>query len=479
MRAWRSNRWLVAFSWLFASLTLLALLSQPGATHDEWYHTGNIWCAQGVRASHCSEQVGHGTFTVNFDALDCRQPASHPLECPTEGNGESQITVNTGLYPPLMYWTLSWFVTSNFEFSLLLVRAVSALVVSVTLCLMMWNLPRRHRLVLGLLMLTIFTSTGYYLFATINPSSWSLLGVSTGWLPLHAFIHCEDLPSRRRLALLGLGVLSLLLAAGSRWDAAAYFGFMTVLLAVQYATLLADKVNRVLVTSGILGIVFIALEIFSPFRILYHLQILTKFSEGQPDNIQFLSSNLLQSVWASSRGMGSVPVSSQLDLPGIVLILSAISLGTLAIRTYDPGRRVQTVGVAVGFLVVGLVTAAQVAVTDYRDFGPIEPRYVLPLTSALVGWWFLHGPDDLINRVGKLLHSASIVSTASFALMTFSVAERFVDRQTYTLRLLPEGPDQWWWSWMPIGPNLLMLIAPIFFWFFVRGVTNGLVFKAR
>jgi hypothetical protein len=274
-------------------------------------------------------------------------------------------------------------------------------------------------------------------------------------------------------------VLSLFLAAGSRWDAAAYFGFMTVLLAVQYATLLAGEVKRVLITSSIVTTVFVLLEKFSPFPLLYHLQILTKFSEGQPDNIQFLSSNLLQGVWSSFRGMGSVPVSSQLDLPGIVIVLSAISLGTIALRTYDPGRRVQIVGVAIGSLVLGLATAAQVAVTDVRDFGLIEPRYALPLTSALVGWWFLHGPDDLPDRIGNVLRGASIVSTASFALMTFSIAERFVDRQTYTLRLLPEGPDQWWWSWMPVGPNVLMLFAPIFFWFFVRGITNGLVFKGR
>jgi hypothetical protein len=84
------------------------------------------------------------------------------------------------------------------------------------------------------------------------------------------------------------------------------------------------------------------------------------------------------------------------------------------------------------------------------------------------------GPKNLLARVERYLKFGGLISTVSFTLLVFTVAERFVDKQTYTLRWLPEGPDQWWWTWVPVGPNIPMVVAPLFFWFFMRIVTNPL-----
>jgi hypothetical protein len=268
---------------------------------------------------------------------------------------------------------------------------------------------------------------------------------------------------------------------GSRWDSIPFSGFMVVLV-VSQALIFRLPRQKAVVTAVIFTIPVVSLYLlqrFSPLSPVDRLRQLVEFSEGQPDNVSFLTTNLIQGGLASLRALGSVPTATQVDIPGIVLILTVASLGALMLRTHNHHQKSQTLGCVSGLIVVGLVTAIHIEVLDSRDVGPIEPRYVLPLTSALVGWWFLHGPDDLFDRIGNLLRGASIVSTASFALMTFSISERFVDRQTYTLRLLPEGPDQWWWSWMPLSPNVPMLFAPIFFWFFVRGVTNGLMFNGR
>jgi hypothetical protein len=47
----------------------------------------------------------------------------------------------------------------------------------------------------------------------------------------------------------------------------------------------------------------------------------------------------------------------------------------------------------------------------------------------------------------------AVASVVSFGFVSFAVAERYVDRQTFGVRWIPEGPDQWWWGGMPIGPN--------------------------
>jgi hypothetical protein len=61
-----------------------------------------------------------------------------------------------------------------------------------------------------------------------------------------------------------------------------------------------------------------------------------------------------------------------------------------------------------------------------------------------------------------------------FSLFTFAAAERFVDRTSSGLRLLPEGPDNWWWSWAPFGPNVPLLFAPLFLWLFFTALLRAM-----
>jgi len=112
----------------------------------------------------------------------------------------------------------------------------------------------------------------------------------------------------------------------------------------------------------------------------------------------------------------------------------------------------------------------QVAVVDNRDQFGVEPRYSYPLLLFLAGWWFLLGPTNLHERLLRYFQPLMAVNVALFALTMFTVAERFVDKQTFGLRYLPEGPDQWWWSGLPVGPNVVLILAPICLWKFFSGL---------
>lgn len=467
-----------AFGWLFAALAMMALLSQPGATHDEWYHTGSIWCAQGVREPSCKDVgsvPGYGmSALINLDVVNCKLDSRSPLYCPTDNSGQGRPVSNDGLYPGGFYYLLSFFVGNSGEFSVFMTRAASAFIVAGMLFLMMATLPARHRLVLVLIVTTMFASSGFYLFASINPSSWSVLGVGTGWLPIHAALGSHNLKNSRRMVLFGGGMVVSLMAVVSRWDALPYLAVMFALVSVHSALTRFPGHKFAIASTAVISplALWAALERFTPLSPVYHLKRLTTFSAGQPDNVMFISTNLLQSFVATLRGLGTIPAMAQVNIPGIVMVASFASLGIFLAVTFNRRQVLQMGGLVAGVLAVGLASAAQIAGNDFRDVGNLEPRYGLPLSTAIIGWWYLMGPEDLLARVGPYLKFGRLVSILSFSLVVFTVAERFVDKQTYTLRLLPEGPDQWWWSWMPVGPNVPMIIAPVFFWFFIRRVTH-------
>ena len=469
-----------AFGWLFAALAMLALLSQPGATHDEWFHVGSIWCARGIHAPICTEVVSLGgnakSVEYNLDALNCKLEPQDSLLCPTDHDGIGGSLSNDQLYPSGFYYVLSWFVGSSGELSVFVTRAVSAFIVAGMLCLVMITLPSRYRLVLVLMVTTMFTSTAFYLFASINPSSWSVLGVGVGWLPIHAALGSHKLTRSRRVALFGIGLIVSLLAAVSRWDAIPYLTVMFVLVIVHSALTRFPGQKKIVVSISIVSPVALwaILERFTPLSPLDQVKRLTTFSAGQPDNVNFISTNILQSFAATLRGLGTIPTMTQVDMPGAIMVGSFVSLGVFLASSFNRRQVLQFGGLLIGVLAVGLTSAAQIAVTDSRDVGNLEPRYGLPLSAAIIGWWYLMGPKNLLARVERYLKFGGLISTVSFTLLVFTVAERFVDKQTYTLRWLPEGPDQWWWTWVPVGPNIPMIVAPLCFWFFMRIVTNPL-----
>jgi len=470
-----------AFVWLFSSLCLVALLSPPGATHDEAYHMRSIWCAQGERPTYCTELFIDEDTTAyyartNIETQNCQKPIREPLLCPSDGSGESVFRTNDGLYPGLYYTSLSWFVVPNVEVSVVIMRIVSiALIVSI-LGLSWWLLPSRYRVVHLLVSVTGFTATGYFLFASINPSSWTTLGVGFGWLALHAALSEGALSRSRRLALVSVSLAAWTMAIGSRNDAAAFvlFSLMIVVLHVSWLRFPARR-RELSVGMGVLAACgWSALELFSAVSPLSSLRRLYTFTEGQRDNIAFFTENLLQALPNTLRALGTVPSMSAVVLPELVYVGGLLLLGFYVVRTHNRRNVLQTIGVVFTSLVISLVVMTQIALVDVRDSGAIEPRYTYPLLLFAFGWWYVLGPIDLASKVSGTLRSAALISTLIFALSMFTIAERFVGVQTSGLRYLPEGPDQWWWSWMPIGPNVVVVLATVCLWRFFRDVTQEL-----
>jgi len=450
---------------------MVALLSPPGATHDEWYHASSIWCGHGIRAPYCTEKIESQAVAItNLDAVNCQGLAESVLYCPTARTGQSNPVTNFGFYPRLFYFVLSWVVVPSADFSIFLARATSALIITVLLGFSVWLLPSRHRTVLILVILTTFSATGYFLFASINPSSWTAAGVGVGWLSMHAAGVSPQLSRSTRWGLVCVGALAALMAAGSRYDAYAFLAFSASLTCLHVLWLRLPSYRRRSLMVGLGGSVLLLglLEGFTPISPLDYARLLYTFNDGQPDNITFFSNNLLEGLPNSLLALGTVPTMAQVVLPSMVYISAISVLSFFLIRTFKSQNKLQLSGFFLTAVMIAVTIAAQVATNDSRDQGMIEPRYSYPLLIFIAGWWYLNGPEDLYSQVSRYLRPAAVVITISFFLTMFTVAERFIDRQTFGLRYLPEGPDQWWWTWLPVGPNALVVLATCCLWMSLR-----------
>lgn len=460
-----------AFGWFFATLLMTALLSPPGAVHDEWYHATSIWCGQGERVPYCPSLMPEkGTALTNLDAIDCKRSQEVPLICPTEQAEESEFATNFGLYPRLFYFVMSWFVFPLGAGALVVIRVVNALIISALLLLLAVLLPERYRLVLFLMVLTTFAGTGIYLFSSLNPSSWTSLGVGVGWVGLHAGLSPSELSLRRRCGLLLAAIAYLGLAIGSRWDAPAYVAVVGTLTLIHALSLhFPQQKQRIIATAVIVPVVgAVLLELLTPFAPSEYVRRLFVYSEGELDNLAFFSHYALYGVSNLLQSVGRVPTHTGVAVPELVGTVGIVIIAVLLWQTYNTANKSQVIGAVLATAAASLAIMTQVGLVDNRDAFGVEPRYVYPLLPFILGWWFLHGPKDLQQSVCRYLKPITMLTTAMFGVTMFSVAERFTDVQTYGFRVLPEGPDQWWWHWMPFGPNVALVIGIVCCWKFLN-----------
>jgi len=444
---------------------MLALLSPPGATHDEWYHLGSIWCGHGERSSYCEEKGETPDYgmsaNVNLPVINCKAEPHEILNCPIDFVGQSRPLINDGLYPQLFYWILSWFVVPSAETSVVLVRLASSFLISLLLGLSLWLLPLRFRTALTFVVLTVFTSSGFFLFASVNPSSWSAAGIGIGWLSLFASIGSRDIRVTRRIGLAATGFLGFVMAAGSRWDSLPMIFIVVVIGASNLSWKLRPKLRwklLFLTTVVFFGIVTL-LERFSPFSPVRSFQALYTYTDGQPDNVLFFSYNLTQALPNALRALGTVPSLSLIVIPKVVYIASLMLLFFTMSQTVARSPRWQIAGAMGAVVSMAVLIMTQVSNNDYRDVGSVEPRYVYPLLLFGVGWWFLQSSEESLAYLRQRLKYLSTAALLLYAGSIIVITERFVDYQSFGIRTIPEGPDQWWWSWMPFGPNIVAALS--------------------
>jgi hypothetical protein len=406
---------------------------------------------------------------TNLGVTPCRIGSDRPFVCSDDSDSWSGTLSNNGLYPRGFYWVLGFLLVESPTASIAIIRFAVAFSVAALLMTTMCFLPGRHRLVLFLVILTGFSNTGFFLFSSLNPSSWAAIGSCIGFLTLHAAACETSLSLWRRGLLFVVSFLAYLMSLASRID--------SVVVTVVSLSLIAGSliVGRKTSESGIslffMALVsFVALGVFRTWRTI--LNILSTFQARPGESTRILWSTL-DSLPLTLGALGTIPADSDIPIPAASEVIALAVLAWFVIRTFS-GSKLQVLGTFALLLLITLGLVFQPALANNERTGN-EGRYFYPVLLVLLAWWYLNGPVSLGERTLSALKPAIVVVTALFSVLTYVVAERYVDYQSQSIRFLPEGADAWWWAWMPIGPNILLLMAPIFLWLSLSEIRQTIV----
>lgn len=464
--------------WLLGSLVSLALLSQPGASHDELnFHAPSIWCARGVELPNCDQIVDVGNRNVlnaytNLEGLPCKKDTTQPLVCPASSGAWNETLSNRSLYPNGFYWLLSWFVVSSASLSIVLVRVINALLITLMVMLMFHFLPTRYRMVLYLTVLTSFQSTGFFLVSSLNPSSWTSIGSGLGWLCLHAALVQQDLSKVHRCILVVIAIVTSLMAVTSRPDGLLFASIAVIMCVAQVSKSKFEVLKtRMLLFILLTGSSLVALQAWSPLQPLTLLKSVFSRAINQPGMVIYWTNGLLEGLPNAVGALSSVPTHSPMAIPNIVGLCNVVLLALLMALARNTTSRDQVLGFSAVMFLMAIAGLSQIDLVSNKSSGS-EGRYLYPLLVFMIAWWYQFGPANFNMGVLKYLKPASIFATCSYALVAFSIAERFTDVQTGGLRFIPEGPDNWWWEWMPIGPNVVLILGVFAMWKFFEETTR-------
>ena len=477
----RQNRRRIALAAGALLLTMLswAFASPLGATHDEWFHLGSIWCANGVDGSEClefNEPIGSSSSTgiaAIEDGSCFLDNAAEVLRCKPAVAGS--YPANFGLYPSSYYKAMNLFVTSHPTLSVLTMRLVNGLL---ALALLVGALVlSSHRVRLAWLTGYVFTLLPMTMFLTVSvhPSGWAVTGVGTSWLFLHNAISATKEQKKKRVWSIALWAISSLMVFASRYDAFVFMLFSNfVVVVVAFNIFRRSQIKYVAVTAVVSAL---ALYLVSRTNSLvswifdFPLEPIGEMTKTST----WISHWLVQTMWVPIQSLGvedlgqSLPGQFTVKLPNPVWIIGIALLGGVMLISLIKPSIKQIIFLFVSYLLIAFVILSFNGRLE-RDLFNLSGRYVLPIFSFTIGFSVLLSNNTFqIMQIRNIRRVAVVLLTVVHALSLHALIETNVDGQSHAVETIHVGSDAWWWAGLPVGPNFVVLIGSIAFtWFLIN-----------
>ena len=462
------KRILLAAGWLWLTLFFWAFSSPPGSSPDEDFHAASIWCANGMNTIHCPN-LG-STPTTPFIMDDCfQQHTRQPAICQPglEQPKFQTLRVAPGLYPKVYYKFFSIFVGKNAQLSLMVMRLINSTLATLVFgALLTLGRGRQKHSALHAWTFTL-VPMGLFLIASINPSSWSYIGVASSWLFLDIVIDTDRKLRKTKYLALSMWLLTSLMCL-ARWDSSAYFIFSNLIVLFVHLTKRKFLFKRLLLSTWIYAVIAIGL--------LWRLGLIDRFFRFKNYGLNHLQSF---STWIfywivhiielpagtfgfpfgnASLGWNDTLVPPIVGIVGISLFISTILFSMWSIS------RIQIICVFSIVAFICLAILSQLAANDYPflDTSPLQGRYVLPLLPVLIGISFL-----LSTNKTQLMDSAHlrymVIASLAFihSISLYVNIERYVTGTSDYFRQI-DSTNGWWWSHF-ISPNLAWWFGSICF----------------
>lgn len=472
------------FRWVYLApvLALIALsawafASPLGAGPDDDYHLVSIWCANGG-----SEDCGPGseestrTVPATFPDIACyAQHEERSATCQESvwAGWDGQVTEIkrgnfVGEYPPVYYAVMRLFVGPDVQISAITMRIVNAVIfvgLATALCALL-PAHRRTALVWGWLLTLV--PLGMFLIPSNNPSGWAVTGVGTAFLALLGWF---ETAGRRRWALAALTIVGIVMAGGSRGDAAVYAAGAVVTASIialpsargwwRFAWLPALGLLAAVVLytlSGQTGVVN------SGFGDGGTATIPVPGADGQEAVLRGLplaAYNLLMLplLWTGVWGTWAL---GWLDtqLPAIVPWAAVSAFVVVAFAGLGRINWRKAIAIA-GVLLVLIALPVHVLTAGGDKVGAnLQPRYLLPLI-VLFAFVLFTDPGRGGMRFTRIQTFTILGALAVANLVALQVnIRRYVtgaDQQGFNL----DDGAEWWWVGVPFGPTAVWVIGAL------------------
>lgn len=456
--------------WYFAPLLAIlalgawAFASPVGASPDDDFHLASIWCSDPLGAEYC-EPGGESYERIFPEALNkatcyAQNPDASAACQQTDFSWDPEVTVESTRgsfsndYPPVYYATMGLFAGGDLQASALLMRFLNILLFVGLTTALAFLLPRELRIPLvgGWILTTI--PLGAFLLASNNPSAWAIIGVGSSGIALLGFFRVTG---RARIALGVLYAVSVVIAAGSRADAAIY-----AVIGSAVAVWLSARRTRAFLISAALPV---ALSVVALAFFLAAGQAIVASSglgsspapddgatvnPGELSPFALFAYNLLMtpSLWAGVFGGWSL---GWLDtpMPAIVAVGAGGVFAALVFAGLGRTDWRKTVAVFGVFAVLWLLPT-YILVRGGNIVGQnVQPRYLLPLI-VLLGMLLL-----LPVASGRVRITTLQASVIAGLLAVGNAFAMHVNIGRYTVGLDSPGIDldavvEWWW---PVAPS--------------------------
>lgn len=447
-------------AWVFAS--------PVGASPDDDYHLASVWCANGARADLCAPDEVHGEnwrlvlpgiksspcFVADVEAsAGCQKwpSAAEPTVAASHGNWN-------GANPQAFYAFMNVFASHDIQASALGMRFVNAVAFLALTTALAWLLPARLGVPLIAGWMITAVPLGSYLIASNNPGAWAVIGVGGGWFAAMGWFSTEG---RRFWALGTLTAVFVVMAAGSRTDAAVYS-----ILGLGIASVLSFERSRAFALKLLLpaGLAVIAMAFF--FASGYSSVAGGGLTGGIPDSASrnpaaILAFNLISmpQLWTGvfgSWGLGwrmeSWPGFPMVEFATLAVFLGLASLGL----RFMPARKAIMVLALVATLYILPLYVLTVGLSVVSE--NVQPRYILPLVVVLGGLLLLTPQARQLRPGPWHVIPAIVLLTVANSIALYTNLRRYLTGFDVQSLNLDVGAE-WWWAGFPIGPMMLWALG--------------------
>ena len=457
---------------LFLTLAAWSMSSAVGGSPDEGFVLASIWCGSTGETEFCRKDPDR------IGAMILPIMAAEPHLCLVEFGKEQSAVCQEAIYnqeistkdynglqyPSQYFNTLRNFVGADVEASVVRMRLFNSLLAA-SLIVLAFSLDRRRLGDAFVTWLAVIAPVTTYFVASVNTSSWTLIGTTCFAFAFLAAIRNRSQPKIWASASL-LSIFSLWFTNSSRYESK--YVILLLGVAVLYSEFAPKNLKltkkSLLIVAAVLPIIYSHwdyLGIFGRFNVFDDPRII----DGNTGGITTTAYDLLLENFLNlprfligffgKWGLGWFEVEMMQTV--WIFTLQAFLLTTVFTLRKSTNTHRTIFSALFTLMCAGILYANQAAFSKVGIF--IQPRYFLPFFLGIV---IIAAANKTVRYPDSLVIAVAVLATISNSIALRDTIRRYTTGQDiFSSKSLNDSPE-WWWNFGP-APELIWLIGSLAF----------------